>query len=491
MFLLQAAARSAAWLLALLVIALGAATLAPQLIASAPLQAADQVWRDGRATEAWALYTQLEKAQGLPPQTQLRLAGLALERGACGDAELLAARALQQSLTRNDAAFAHLVRAECATRRGAWDTAAAAWMALDVASPLDALAHVLQGEHALHSGDADTAIEHFEAALRHDLPTPWTLVVHLRLAQATDDRAAAQQHLEALPATLPAPDPTTRPLLPLPPAAILAQAAHLHAIGVAPLAEHPQLRGQHLLDAELWQLAAAHFDQLAHLNPHDPRAPAYAAYARYQMGERRAATDALRALHRRFPTEPLVATLRATLALEIGETATAASIIDQATMEQPLDPALALVRSNVFAAQHRYEDAVVERRLARDIAPAAQRGRYALALAQQHLDLAYNLCSDGIAAAQDATALVPTHGEAWETLAAAHYHCGRYTDAITAAQQGLEHTPDDPALHFFLGSALWEAKQRNEAREHLIRAADLAPNSQWRERAEQLLRIKD
>jgi Flp pilus assembly protein TadD len=112
-------------------------------------------------------------------------------------------------------------------------------------------------------------------------------------------------------------------------------------------------------------------------------------------------------------------------------------------------------------------------------------------LVQQHLDLAYKLCSDGMAAAQEATALAPADGEAWQTSAAVYYHCGRFTDAIAAAQQGLAHAPDNPALHFFLGSALWEANQRDEGRDHLIRAADLAPNSQWRERAEELLQMKD
>jgi Flp pilus assembly protein TadD len=76
-------------------------------------------------------------------------------------------------------------------------------------------------------------------------------------------------------------------------------------------------------------------------------------------------------------------------------------------------------------------------------------------------------------------------------MAAVHYHCGRYTDAIAAAQQGLVHAPDEPALHFFLGSALWEAKQHDDARHHLIRAADLAPNSLWRERAEDILKIEN
>ncbi len=489
--LLHAAARSVVWLLALLFISIGSAALAPHFIASSPLRDADQAWRDGRALEAWQLYTQLAQNQGLPPHAQLRLAGLALERGACGDAELLAAQALTHAIARDDAALAHLIRAQCAVKREAWNTATAAWIALDAQSPLRAVAHVLQGEHALGSGDTYPAVKHFERALRHALPAPWTAFAQLRLAQMSVDRTAAQQHLQFIPTTLPTPDPSTRPLLPLPPSTIVAQAAHLRAVVAAPSAEHDQLRGQHLLNAALWQLAIAHFDHLAQFHPDDPRPRAYGAYARYQMGERRAATDALRVLHRRFPSDPLVATLRATLALHAGEPATAAAIVDRAAKKQPLDPALALVRSDVLVAQRRYADALAERRRARDIAPAAQRGRYALALAQHHLDLAYNLCGYGVTAAQEVTALAPTNRQAWQIMAAVHYHCGRYTDAIAAAQQGLVHAPDEPALHFFLGSALWEAKQHDDARHHLIRAADLAPNSLWRERAEDILKIEN
>jgi Flp pilus assembly protein TadD len=101
------------------------------------------------------------------------------------------------------------------------------------------------------------------------------------------------------------------------------------------------------------------------------------------------------------------------------------------------------------------------------------------------------LCDEGIAAAQDATALAPNDAHTWLTLAAAQRHCRRYADAVTAAQQGLALAPDDPALHFYVGAALWEDDQREQARAYLLRAADLAPASTWRERAEDILKIAD
>lgn len=416
MSMLRIAARAATWWLALFCLA--GAALAPQMDAATPLQRADTLWQAGHVTEAWVAYASLEKQHSLPPSAQLRLAGLLLARGTCGDAELLAARALGQPLTRDDAAVAYLMRAECATRRQAQDSATAAWSAIDSTSPYAALAHVLRGEHALHNGDGAAAVTQFTTALRHDLPAPWAALAHLRLAQTSDDLAAAQHHLAALPPALPAPDPVSRPLLPLPALAITAQAADLRTVLRAPAEDQPQLRGQHLLAAGLWMFTATYFDRVAQGKEADPRAPAYAAYARYQAGEHRAATDALRSLHARFPDEPLVTTLYATVALQGGYTHTAAMIVERAAMEQPLDPALALVRSDLLAAQHRYADAVAERRRARDSASTAQRGRYAVAVAQQHLQLAYNVCSDGIAAAQTAATLAPDTMEAWQTLAA-------------------------------------------------------------------------
>jgi tetratricopeptide (TPR) repeat protein len=487
--LLHAAARSAAWLLALLMIAIGGAALAPRLTATTPLHTADQLWRDGRATEAWALYTDLHEVDALPAYAQLRLAGLSLERGACGDAELLAAHVLQQPATADDAALAHLIRAECALKRSAPQRAGAEWNALAAAPTGNALVQVLQGEHALRSGDLPAAAKHLETALQHPLPTPWTAFAHLRLAQTSSDLAAAAHHMAAIPAALPTADPATRPLLPLRLHELAAQAARLRTVLAAPPADQDQLRGQVVLDAELWRLAAAQWDRVAQRDVDNPRAPAYAAYARYRLGERRSAT--LGALAQRFPGDPFIATLRATLVLDTGDVNTAGIFIERAEAEHGRDPALVLVRSDILAAQRRYADAIAERRRARDIAPAEQRARYALALAQQHIDLAYNLCDEGIAAAQDSTTLAPNDAHAWRTLAIAQRHCRRYADAIAAAQHGLALAPDDPALHFLAGAALWEADQREQAHAYLLRAADLAPASTWRERAEELLKIAD
>jgi tetratricopeptide (TPR) repeat protein len=468
------------------------ASFVSQLTASSPTDTADRLWREGRATEAFHLFTQFD-SKALSPTAQLRLAGLALERGACGQAELLSAKALQRSPAPDDAALAHLTRGACAARRNQFQRADLEWHAIPAPSPYHTLALVLRGEAALQRGDQAAALADFRTALHQPLPQPWTAFVHLRMALllSRTDPGMAWWHVTSIPTTMPAPDPTSRPFLPLHPSEIASQARSLEAILVAPAEQQPQLLGQHLLEMELYRLALEHFELVDLNKPDGPRAHAYAAYSRYLLGQHDAAIAALRELAARRPHEPAVATMYALLVLTTGDVDAATQALDLAETQQPLDPAFALVRSDVLAAEHRYAEAIGERRRARDIAPPAQHGRYALALAQQHLALTYDLCRDGVAAAQEATTLSPHNSDAWHTLAAAYFHCGSYNEGLTAARQGLKHAPDDPALLFFLGAALWEHGDPDVGRSLLLRAADRAPGSQWRARAEQTLNMED
>jgi tetratricopeptide (TPR) repeat protein len=179
--------------------------------------------------------------------------------------------------------------------------------------------------------------------------------------------------------------------------------------------------------------------------------------------------------------------LYATAALESGQLDAADAALQIAEARHPLDPALMLVRADLLLAQHEYARAITELRRARDIAQPEQRGRYALALAQQHLRLTYDLCGGGITAAREAVTIAAADPDAWQSLAAALYHCRAYAEAASAARSGLALAPARADLDFFLGAALWAAGQRDEARPFLIAAIDRAPASEWRVRAEQLL----
>jgi hypothetical protein len=462
------------------------------LLASSPqyeeLRAAEHLWRTRRIAEARQRLEAIHRQGAASPAVSIRLAAIALMRGECSTAEIYAATALLQPLRHAEAARAHLIAGQCAALRGNQERAQAEWAAIDPSSSDRALASVLRGENALRRGDAAEASRHYQIALGSPLPGPWSALVHFRLAliEAFDKPTAATRHLEAIPSRLAEPDPETRPFLPLPPAQIMAQARYLRAILLEPEGQRAQLLGQQMLGLELYHLAMLHFARVPSDMPGKPQASAYAAYARWQIGQREIAIAHLRELTTRYPGEPIIASFLETATLESGNLDAAQAVLDAVEARQPGDPTLALVRSDILAARHEYEAAVAERRRARDLAPSDLRGRFAIALAQQHLHLTYDLCGTGVSAAREATRSARNEAAAWQSLAAALYHCRAYREAAEAARNGLQIAPQDAALTFFLGAALWESGNQ-AGREYLINAADLEPASEWRKRAEQLL----
>jgi tetratricopeptide (TPR) repeat protein len=458
----------------------------PQL---AELRAAERLWHAGRVAEALRRYQSLRSAEDAPALVDTRLAAIELLRGDCSQAQAHAASALRKPTRRDEAAQAHLIAGQCAALRGDLARSQAEWSSVDPRSPYRLLTNVLAGEDALRAGLRATAIDRYQAALAAAPAEPWRSFVRLRLALALalDAPESARELLALLPESLPDPAPETRPLLPLSSLEILRQSRQLAAILAAPGEQHAQLLGQQLLDLDLLRLAILSFEQVPIDEPGRPLAESHAAYARWRLGQTSAAATQLRELVARYPQEPLIATMYATAAINSGDLDGAAAALDAAETRHPLDPAIALVRSDLLVARREYPQAIAERRRARDIARPEARGRYALALAEQHLSLTFRVCDSGVSAAREATTIAAADPRAWQLLAAMLYHCRSYAEAVEAARQGLKLAPNDPALHFFLGAALWESRDRDAARPHLIAAADLAPASEWRKRAEQTL----
>lgn len=461
------------------------------------LRDAERLWSAGRIAEARQQYLALATGAQVPPLVPVRLATIGLLRGSCPEAQAYAARAIAQpSLRRDEAAQAHLVAGQCAALRGAPERAEAEWLSIDPRSPYERLVNLLRGEQALRMGHAAQAIPAYRAALEGHrsasatLSEPWTMLARFRLALllAADAPAEAQGLLVTIPLPLPAPTPETRPFLPLASSDLAQQSLQLRSILNQPAAQRSPLLGQQLLHLELYRLAIVRFEQIPDGSAETlALAGAATAYARWQLGQQAAATAQLQELASVLPDSPAVATLYATAAIQAGQLDAAAAALDAAEARDPLDPALALVRADVLIGRREYARAIGELRRARDIARPEARARYALALANQHLRLTYDLCGGGISAARDATTIAPGDPVAWQGLAAALYHCRAYDQAASAARSGLERVPDHAALSFFLGAALRASGQHDAARPHLIAAIDAAPGSEWRIRAEQLL----
>lgn len=456
----------------------------------ADIRAAERLWRTGRVAEARRQLLAIERQGSAPTVVNVRLAAIALLRGECADAQTRAATALLNgnALRRDEAAQMHLVAGQCAALSGNSDRAEAEWASVDARSPLRFLADVLRGEQAFRAGRASVATTRYQAALNAAPPEPWRSLVHLRLAllNAADAPAEAAQNLAAIAPDLPAPDTSTTPFLPIAINNISVQARQLSAI--LPISE-PQrslLLGQQLLDLGVFRLAIDRFERAPLDAPESLAANAQAAYARWQLGQTGAAATQLKELAGFAPQQPLVATLYATVALHENDLDGADAALDRAEQANPLDPAIALVRSDVLAARREYARAMSELRRARDIAQPDARSRYALALVAQHLNLTYDVCGSGVVAGREASTIAPNDPAAWQMLATVLYHCRLYAEAADAARTGLQLAPDTAALHWFLGAALHELGDPG-AQAHLVRAADLAPADEWRQRAEQLL----
>ncbi|MDP9312817.1 MAG: hypothetical protein M3R24_18340 [Chloroflexota bacterium] len=473
-----------------LVVVAASLVLRPEPVGTA-VRAAEALWQAGQFLEARAQLLAIPPAEA-PPRVWVRLAQLHLLRGECVPAQRYVARALAGSssqLRRDEAALVHLVAGQCAALAGDRRYATAEWSAVDPRSPYRAVSDLLRGDDALHAAETTGALTSYTAALAGPLAEPLPAFAHLRMALVLAGKQpdVAREHLAAIGETLPPLTADLRPFVALSTKDVVKHSRQLEAILAADPAAHAQLLGQQLLDLGLPRLAIVHFEQVPDTAPEAVLARAYAAMARWQLGQKDAAAEQLRELAVYLPQDPAVATLYASIARERGELDAADKALAAAEAVHPLDPAIMVVRSDILVDRHAYAEAIAERRRALALARPEVRARYALALAQLHLDLTYQLCDAGIAAARQATTLAPADGMAWQLLAAVLYHCGDYHGTAEAARSGLAVMPDHTALLFYLGAGQWASGERQSGAANLRAAANLAPASEWRRRAEALL----
>lgn len=462
--------------------------------ATMALREAEYLWQVGRSSEARRQFMQLLAHTQLA-SVPVRLAQISLLRGECDSAQRYAAQALRGAgtpagaLRRDEAAHAHLVAGQCAALAGNRRYAEAEWAAVDPRSSLHPLANLLRGEDALRVADVQAAAQYGLKALESTLGEPARSFAHLRvaLALAGDAPAAAEQHVAAIPAALPAAAADIRAYMTLSSEEIVRHARQLEAILGSEPAVRGQLLGQQLLALDLHHLAIARFEGVPPDAPRVVLARAHAAVTRWELGQKDTAVEQLRELVEYAPHNPAVATMFATVALYRGQLDAASAALDVAEGWNPLDPAIMVVRSDVLVARHDFPGAVAERRRAFEVARPAFRGRYARALAELHLRLTYQLCEAGADAARTATLLEPSAVESWRLLGSIVYHCRDFAGAADAARRGLQVAPNDAELEFWLGAALWESGQRRGGTVHLRNAADFAPSSEWRRRAEEIL----
>jgi tetratricopeptide (TPR) repeat protein len=345
---------------------------------------------------------------------------------------------------------------------------------------------VLEAESLLAIGDYAGAEAAYRSALRPALPPEWRALVHVRLAtlRASSDPAGALAELGTSAPRYVQPLPSIAafitPLLP----AVIPDARQLTAALRAAPDQRPQMLGQLYLSGGLYALAEAQFGVVAPDSPSALAAAAYAAYARWSAGDRAEGLRRLGALVASHPNEPRARALLALAYLSNRDEAGARTQLEVVRSLAPRAPDTHLAWGQWYAAQHDYLAASEEYRRALDDAPLDERGPYALALAQFHLDTSVQVCEAGRPAAEEAARLLPEDTRAWVALAAARFACGDAGGARGAAVQALQRNPASAEASYYLGRALAVLGERAAARLALINAADLAPASPWRERAE-------
>ena len=452
-----------------------------------PLGAADRLFADGHYYAALAAYESLAPQL---PVAQLRLGMVRVLRGERVSAERAIRTAMQRGLAPADYHLALLYLGRTLADDGRSDLASRTWRLLadcrdQAACAYQAPGRALAAAEALRRGDYRAAEADYRAALATPMPPGWAASCryHLALLLAPNAPDAALAFLaESGPAASLAPaDPLLAPLLPL----IGAGPGQLAAVLAADPAQRPQLLGQLYVNLNLYGLAE---EQFARVDSHGPaalNAAAYAAYTRWRAGATTEGLARLEALVAAHPDEPRARTLLALAYLTKDAGTAAHDQIDALARLRPGTPEVELAWANWYTAQHEYDQASQAYDRALAAAAPAERGTYALLAARFHLATTYELCEVGLPLAELAAHELSGDPTAMTTLAAHRYHCGQFAGAAAAARSA----GDGPEATYYLGVALAALGERDAARATLISAADMAPASDWRRRAELALAL--
>lgn len=403
------------------------------------------------------------------------------------------ASALGMGLDGSDYDLARLYQGSVSAAAGQRDEALRFWSAIAPRSPLYPVRRALEAESLLSAEDYADAEATYRAALLPALPPEWRAAAYVRLAglRASSDPAGALEELALSvdPAgrqeTRPALAALVAPLLPVarPDAGQLADALRRAS------PQREQMLGQLYLSAGRYALAEAQFASVAPDSPGALDAAAFGAYTRWRAGDRAEGLRRLEALVAAHPGEPRARALLALAYLADQDAPGAQAQLDIVRALAPRAPDTHLAWAQWYAARHDYPTASEEYRRALADAPPADRGIYTLALARFHLDASLDACAVGLPAAAEAARLLPDDERAWTALAAARFSCGDPAGARDAAEQALRRSPSSAEATYYLGRALAQLGDQDGARLALVSAADLAPTSSWRERAEAQLDV--
>lgn len=466
-------------------------------LAPTPMQQADQLFVQGHYTAAHHAYRTLSERTSHPDAALLlRIGMLHTVRGEYGSASHTLWQAIGQGLppAQHDLALLYLGLSSAHSDNLA--LALTIWQEYPLCTtatcPYAGVRQTLIGDALLAHHHYAAARAAYAAALDLPLDRAWHQLARTRYALllAADDPYTAQAILERTPAH-PRPAPFTAPLVP---PRMAQEQQLLHAILHANPADHAQLLGQLYMHYGYDALALATFAQVPATSPHARSAAAYHAYLTWRTSPAYTDLDALATFQQTTPNDPAAATLH--LLSTMTTAALSQSSVPTTTLAQLPDgtPERAVLEATWHLFERDYTTASMHMQQLLARSSGIQRGHYALWVARFHLDRAYAVCAEGRTAAELAVQSLPDVSAAWTVLAGVLFQCGDDVGAQHAAQQAIAHDQAMPALSppaeawLYLGAAYLRQGHTTAARHALTTAADLAPASVWRERAERLLR---
>lgn len=379
-------------------------------------------------------------------------------------------------------------------KRGYQDEARNAWDQIDRRSALTGLRLVLEAEVSLNQQDFVRAERELRQALTYPLPVDWFRFTHQRLAllRASSDLVSALNELqlsESKP-TEPASGHYFQLAQALLPHSSLTS-TQLRNILEAPAEQRAQLLGQTYLELAWYPLAELQFAAIPESSPLWFSAVSYLAYTQWQIGASDESISQLSKLMESYPEDPRPRALLALIQLSASQEDEARIQLNLVRTMAPYEPDTFLAWAQWHSVKREYTQAAQAYENARTRAAPAERLKYSIAQIRFHLNTNTSVCSTALQVAEEAATLEQQNSDVWTLLAQVQLACKQTQQALYSSQQALRLNNKHAEAYFYQGEALISLKQRDAARASLIQAANLAPSSIWRNRAEELLQQLD
>lgn len=449
------------------------------------LDQADALFASGQYHAALASYRRIPADHKRYPLALAHQGMLHSLRNELSQANETLARAVGLGLQNTDLELVRLYQGLVALRSERPQEAQRFWALIPAQSSLQPILRVLQAEQQLWAGEPARAEQGYREALAAGLSANWLTLVHSRLAllRASSDPATARTEIalaQESTQSQPQNDTTfTQPLLPASPP----DAAQLLAALDAPAEQQPLILGQIYLNAGLYSLAEAQFQRISPDSAQAIPAAAFAAYTRWRTGDRAGGLAQLRALVERAPEEAHVRALLALVAMDSNDKQETQSQLAMIRSMAPNAASTSLAWGQWQASQRDYVEASRLYAQALNQATPNERAIYALHLARFNLATSWQLCEQGLPAAEEAVAR-NAQAEALVLLSQIRLACGNLGGAWIAANRALALDPMNAEACYRAGLARLRFEDYQGAYAFFVRAADAQPGSVWREHAE-------